>query len=190
MTDTTRIQGMWRLVSYLEQRPDGQWGPALDAQAHGYISYWPNGHMQVLIGAVDCPGGFRFEPRMHDNGEKVVLGTKIRAGGGKKDGEQILDLLAKHPSTSRFIATKLSRRFVADEPPAAHLRQLPHQAERRLHTGQVLRRGVQVVAGHRVPGQVDAALGARLGQRPADRVGRIQVRGDHLQAVPDVRQPG
>jgi uncharacterized protein (DUF1800 family) len=64
-------------------------------------------------------GGFRFEPRMHDNGEKTVLGMKIRKGGGKSDGEQVLDLLAKHPSTARFIATKLARRFVADEPPAS-----------------------------------------------------------------------
>ena len=62
-------------------------------------------------------GGFVFEPRMHDDGEKVVLGLKIKSGGGKKDGEQVLDLLAKHPSTARFIATKLARRFVADEPP-------------------------------------------------------------------------
>jgi uncharacterized protein (DUF1800 family) len=62
-------------------------------------------------------GGFAFEPRMHDNGEKMVLGTKIKAGNGKKDGEQVLDLLARHPSTARFIATKLARRFVADDPP-------------------------------------------------------------------------
>ena len=39
-------------------------------------------------------GGFRFEPRMHDDGEKVVLGHTIKAGGGKKDGEQVLDILA------------------------------------------------------------------------------------------------
>jgi len=64
-------------------------------------------------------GSFRFEPRLHDNGEKNVLGIKIAPGGGKKDGEQILELLAKHPSTARFIATKLVRRFVSDEPPAA-----------------------------------------------------------------------
>ena len=64
-------------------------------------------------------GGFRFEPRMHDDGEKVVLGHKIKAGGGKKDGEQVLDILASHPSTARFIATKLARRFVADDPPQA-----------------------------------------------------------------------
>ena len=64
-------------------------------------------------------GAFVFEPRMHDNGEKLALGMKIKSGGGKKDGEQVLDLLAKHPSTARFIATKLARRFVADDPPKA-----------------------------------------------------------------------
>ena len=64
-------------------------------------------------------GGFVFEPRMHDNGEKAVLGMRIKSDGGKKDGEQVLDLLAKHPSTAKFIATKLARRFVADDPPKA-----------------------------------------------------------------------
>src|SRR4030095_5737659 len=58
-----------------------------------------------------------FEPRMHDDGEKVVLGHKIKSGGGRRDGEQVLDILAAHPSTARFIATKLARRFVADQPP-------------------------------------------------------------------------
>jgi uncharacterized protein (DUF1800 family) len=56
---------------------------------------------------------------MHDDGEKVVLGRKIKPGGGKKDGEQVLDILAAHPSTSRHIALKLARRFVSDNPPAA-----------------------------------------------------------------------
>ena len=58
-------------------------------------------------------GGFRFEPRMHDDGEKIVLGHAIKAGGGMNDGEQVLDILATHPSTAHFIATKLARRFVA-----------------------------------------------------------------------------
>jgi uncharacterized protein (DUF1800 family) len=62
-------------------------------------------------------GGFRFAARLHDDGEKVVLGHRIPSGGGEKDGEQVLDVLARHPSTARFIATKLARRFVADEPP-------------------------------------------------------------------------
>jgi len=64
-------------------------------------------------------GGFRFEPRLHDVKEKVVLGHKIKAGGGQSDGEQVLDILARHPSTAKFIATKLARRFVSDDPPAA-----------------------------------------------------------------------
>ncbi len=64
-------------------------------------------------------GGFRFEPRMHDRGEKIVLGQKIQAGGEQQDGERVLDILAKHPSTARFISTKLVRRFVADTPPAS-----------------------------------------------------------------------
>jgi uncharacterized protein (DUF1800 family) len=64
-------------------------------------------------------GSFRFDARMHDDGEKTVLGHRIRAGGGARDGEQVLDILSAHPATARFIATKLARRFVADEPPAA-----------------------------------------------------------------------
>ena len=62
-------------------------------------------------------GGFVFDPRMHDDGEKIVLGHKIKAGGGQRDGEEVLEILATHPSTARFITTKLARRFVADEPP-------------------------------------------------------------------------
>ena len=64
-------------------------------------------------------GGFQFEPRMHDDGEKIVLGHRLKPGGGQRDAEEVLDMLAAHPSTARFIATKLARRFVADQPPAA-----------------------------------------------------------------------
>ena len=64
-------------------------------------------------------GGYIFNPRLHDDGEKHVLGHTLRAGGGEKDGEQVLDILARHPSTARFIATKLARRFVGDDPPPA-----------------------------------------------------------------------
>jgi uncharacterized protein (DUF1800 family) len=63
-------------------------------------------------------GGYAFEERRHSKGPKTVLGTTIDAGG-ERDGEVVLDLLAAHPSTATFIATKLARRFVADEPPPA-----------------------------------------------------------------------
>ena len=64
-------------------------------------------------------GGFAFDQKIHDRGQKVVLGHVIKAGGRQDDGEQVLDILAKHPSTAHFIATKLARRFVSDTPPAA-----------------------------------------------------------------------
>jgi uncharacterized protein (DUF1800 family) len=64
-------------------------------------------------------GAFLFNPRMHDNGAKTVLGVTIPAGGGMADGEKVLDILAHHPATSRFISRKLAMRFVADEPPDA-----------------------------------------------------------------------
>jgi uncharacterized protein (DUF1800 family) len=47
-----------------------------------------------------------------------VLGKKIHAGG-MKDGEEVIDLLVRHPSTAKFISTKLARRFVSDNPPPA-----------------------------------------------------------------------
>lgn len=64
-------------------------------------------------------GSFAFVPRLHDAGEKLVLGQKIPAGGGIEDGQKVLDVLVKHPSTAKFIAAKLARRFVSDDPPEA-----------------------------------------------------------------------
>ncbi|MBV9624620.1 MAG: DUF1800 domain-containing protein [Acidobacteria bacterium] len=63
-------------------------------------------------------GGFSFEERMHEPGEKIVLGHRIK-DGGQKEGYQVLHLLAHHPSTARFIAGKLAMRFVSDTPPPA-----------------------------------------------------------------------
>jgi uncharacterized protein (DUF1800 family) len=62
-------------------------------------------------------GTFMFRPAMHDRNEKVVLGHKIKANGGVEDGEQVIDILVHHPSTAKFISTKLVRRFVSDNPP-------------------------------------------------------------------------
>ena len=64
-------------------------------------------------------GGFSFNARVHDRGEKTVLGHRIAAGGGKEDGLKVIDILMEHPSTAQFIARKLAERFVADEPPPA-----------------------------------------------------------------------
>src|SRR5207253_9182966 len=61
-------------------------------------------------------GSFIFRPGVHDNGEKIVLGHKIPAGGGMKDGLMVLDILAHYPSTAKFIATKFVRHFDSDDP--------------------------------------------------------------------------
>jgi len=64
-------------------------------------------------------GEFFFNPNIHDAGEKVILGQKFSAGHGEDEGERVLDIVARHPSTARFITTKLVRHFVSDEPPKA-----------------------------------------------------------------------
>ena len=65
------------------------------------------------------PGYFHFRTRLHDNDEKTILGQTFPAGQGIEDGEQLLEMLAEHPSTAQYISTKLVRRFVADDPPAS-----------------------------------------------------------------------
>ena len=61
-------------------------------------------------------GEFVFRKSWHDDKAKVVLGEKFPAGGGIEEGERVLDMLTAHPSTARFISTKLARRFVNDAP--------------------------------------------------------------------------
>jgi uncharacterized protein (DUF1800 family) len=64
----------------------------------------------------------RFDPAWHEPGPKSVLGQRIADG---VDGlPQVLGLLARHPATAEFIATKLARHFVADEPPRALVERL------------------------------------------------------------------
>ena len=64
-------------------------------------------------------GTFVYRPLTHDQGEKRILGQVLPAGGGEQDGVRVIDILSGHPSTARFIAAKLARRFVSDDPPPA-----------------------------------------------------------------------
>ena len=63
-------------------------------------------------------GGFHFQERMHQPGDKHVLGHRIKPGG-EGEGLKVLDLLAHSPATAKFICTKLAQRFVSDNPPPA-----------------------------------------------------------------------
>jgi len=77
---------------------------------------------KVLTGwSIDQPqrgGGFKFNERAHEPGTKFVLGHKIK-NHGEDEGMEMLDVLAHHPSTAKFISRKLAMRFVSDNPPQA-----------------------------------------------------------------------
>lgn len=62
-------------------------------------------------------GKFRFDAERHDDGPKSFLGVKLAAGGGIKDGERVIDLLAAHPKTASFICGKLCRHFLGHNDP-------------------------------------------------------------------------
>jgi uncharacterized protein (DUF1800 family) len=90
----------------------------------------------------DRPVSFVFREQLHDVKAKTVLGYTFGAGGGMEEGEKLLRILAHHPSTATHIATKLCRRFIADEPPTDLVERV---AKRFLETGGDLRATVEVV---------------------------------------------
>jgi uncharacterized protein (DUF1800 family) len=61
-------------------------------------------------------GDFVFKEDLHDRGTKQVLGMTI-SDAGVREAEQVIEMLVIHPGTAHFIATKLTRRFIADDPP-------------------------------------------------------------------------
>ena len=67
-------------------------------------------------------GAFLFREGAHDAEAKTVLGHTLVAGRGVEDGGDVLDIVARHPSTAQYIARKLARRFVSDTPSEALVR--------------------------------------------------------------------
>ncbi|MES2371698.1 MAG: DUF1800 domain-containing protein [Bacteroidota bacterium] len=63
-------------------------------------------------------GDFLFRADKHDENPKTILGRSFPANGGYEEGKQVLQMLAVHPSTAKFICTKLATRFVSDTPSA------------------------------------------------------------------------
>lgn len=64
-------------------------------------------------------GQFEYNDKVHDKGQKIVLGHLIPAGGGMSDGLTVLNILAHEPATAHFICRELAQKFVADDPPPA-----------------------------------------------------------------------
>ncbi|UXI69762.1 DUF1800 domain-containing protein [Tahibacter amnicola] len=75
-----------------------------------------NGHWQY---PAENDGTFIYRDDWHDQYQKYILNRYIAPYQHQADGTRLLDILASHPGTARFVAKKLCRRFVADDPPAA-----------------------------------------------------------------------
>lgn len=100
---------------------------------------------RALTGWTMNPRGaaeFVFRPEIHDAGQKLVLGHVLQAGHGVEDGEAVLDIMARHPATARFIALKLATRFVSDAPPRALV---DRAAQTFLETGGDIREVVRTI---------------------------------------------
>jgi len=89
---------------------------------------------KVLTGwSIEKPqlgGSFRYNDRAHEPGPKYILGRKI-SEHGEKEGEEMLDVLAHHPSTAKFISRKLAMRFVSDNPPQSLVNRMAETFEKK-----------------------------------------------------------
>ena len=126
----------------------------------------------------DEPDGFRFRTDRHDFGAKTVLGVDFPPGDGYEEGVALLEQLAIHPSTASFVATKLARRFVAEDPPAALVARgaaaflasggdLRATLEALLLSDEFLLHGVYRGAKTKRPSQLWVSLARSLGADPA-----------------------
>jgi uncharacterized protein (DUF1800 family) len=84
----------------------------------GLVRGGRQGMRRAAASGPDAPIGFSFQELLHEPGTKTVLGVKY-SENGPDEGERVVRALCRHASTSRFVATKLVRHFVADDPPAA-----------------------------------------------------------------------
>ncbi len=81
-------------------------------------------------------GDFEYNDKVHDKGQKIVLGQVIPAGGGMSDGMRVIEILAHRPATAQFVSLRLAQRFVADNPPPSLVKRM---ADMFMKTGGDLR---------------------------------------------------
>ena len=96
----------------------GGWGGYTQADVTAFaavLTGWRTPAREFLLGSASAP--VRFDADWHEPGAKTVLGRRYAEGPEALDA--VLRDLAAHPSTARFLAAKLARHFVADDPPPA-----------------------------------------------------------------------
>jgi len=94
--------------------------PSMQPGAGGGQPMTPQRGRRAMAAQADTDGriGFAFQELLHEPGSKTVLGTRY-AEAGVEEGERVIHALVRHPSTARFLATKLVSHFVNDAPPAS-----------------------------------------------------------------------
>ena len=87
------------------------------------LTGWTHGGMVGRRSKQPVSGEFVFRAIMHEPGRKTILGRTYREAG-VEEARLVLRHLASHPSTAWFLATKLVRHFVSDEPPRSAVEQI------------------------------------------------------------------
>ncbi|MCC7008184.1 MAG: DUF1800 domain-containing protein [Acidobacteria bacterium] len=101
----------WTVGGLTPERPAARGAPGGRGVARG------RGRAAAIpVEAAGAGVGFAFRPLLHEPGAKTLLGTRYDESG-QAEGERAIRALARHPATARFIATKLVRHFVSDDPP-------------------------------------------------------------------------
>ncbi|MBP9072478.1 MAG: DUF1800 domain-containing protein [Caldilineaceae bacterium] len=114
-------------------------GPGRQADVPGYSSGQPVGYVDDDVyeatrsftgwrindsTSLGNTGEFYYDESWHDRFQKTVLGKYIAPDQqALRDGRDVLDVLAAHPGTGRYIARKLCRRLISDSPPEALIQQ-------------------------------------------------------------------
>jgi uncharacterized protein (DUF1800 family) len=91
-------------------------------------------------------GEFLYYDSWHDRFQKTVLGSFMDENGAPmSDGLHVLDLLANHPGTARFIARKLCRRLISDDPPQEIVDAAAAEFSASIHEPDQIKRVVRVI---------------------------------------------
>ena len=114
------LYDQWRQVpGATEGKPQGYIDEDVYEAARSFTG-WTIADGSRIKGGEHLPntGKFHYYEGWHDNYQKRVLGTEFSSNQAPlADGKKVLDLLAYHPGTAKFVCTKICRRLVADEPP-------------------------------------------------------------------------
>lgn len=100
---------------------------------------------RVFTGWRVINGKFQFYSRYHDQGSKIVLGQTIPANSGVNGGRKVLDILAEHPATARFICTKILRLLVSDKPTYSSITQCASNYARFYHDSDQISRMLSAI---------------------------------------------